>query len=130
MFAQRFNPADVYEKTMLMTEAFWSSALMAQSAAITVAFRLPMFLEAATNPHASSARDETMRAATEKVEAAYESMTGANVAAFGMWMNMWSRPGDMSVLARGMAAIAKAAESPVAHRVHSNAKRLTRVKPR
>ena len=109
-----------------MNEAFWSSALMAQSAAVTIAFRMPIFYEAATNPHAKSARDETMRATTEKVEAVYESVAGANYAALRMMMNMWTRPGDWSVVAKGMTAIAHAAEKPVAQRVHSNAKRLTR----
>lgn len=109
-----------------MTESFWSSAMMAHSAAVTIAFRMPMFFEAATDPRAHSSRAETLRAATEKVDAVYEAMAGANVAAFNMVMNMWRRPGDMSVVTAGISAIAKAAEKPLAHRVHSNARRLTK----
>ncbi|MGL5735661.1 MAG: hypothetical protein ACRCYS_12410 [Beijerinckiaceae bacterium] len=111
-----------------MTQSFWASALMAQSAAVTIAMRLPMFYEAATNPRAKAARDETYRATTEKMDAMVESLAAANVAAFGMWMNIWMRPGDPSVVTRGVNAIVKAAEKPVSRRVHSNAKRLTRGK--
>lgn len=126
MAASPANPANVFGKTLEMTNAFWSSAMMAHSAAVTIALRMPMFFEAATDPRAHSSRAETMRAATEKMDAAYESMAGANIAAFNMLMNMWRRPGDLSVVSSGLNAIAKAAEKPVAQRVHSNAKRLVK----
>lgn len=105
--------------------AFWSAALSAQAAGVTIALRLPILAQAATDPFAAAAHREARRAAVEKWEAALEGAFSASLASSRLWRDMFLRPGDMNAFARGVGAVARAASRPANRAVRDNARRLS-----
>lgn len=113
------------EASRQMTAAFWSTASSAQQAGVTIALRMPIFVQAAFDPFAWPARDEALRATTEKWEAGFEGAMAAWAASASLWSNLFLRPGDAKALTQGIAAVSHAALRPARKRVRGNARRLS-----
>lgn len=114
------------EASQQMATAFWAAASSTQAAGVTIALRLPILLQAAFDPFAWPARREAERAATEKWEAAFEGAMAAWSASAALWRDLIIRPGDVSAMTRGLAAVSAAALRPARRRVRGNARRLSR----
>ncbi|WP_342358391.1 hypothetical protein [Terrarubrum flagellatum] len=106
--------------------SFWSAASSAQAAAVTIALRTPILIQAACDPFAWPARREALRATTEKWEAGMEGAIAAFGATAKLWTHLALQPGDIGSFASGLNAVADAATRPAYARVRKNARRLSR----
>ncbi|MET0606065.1 MAG: hypothetical protein ABWZ80_06385 [Beijerinckiaceae bacterium] len=114
-----------FDAARTASAAFWSGVASTQAAGVTIALRLPIFFQAATDPFAWPARREATRAATEKWEAAVEGVLAAAAASATLWRDAIVRPGDVRSLTHNLGVVHQAALRPARRRVRGNARRLT-----